>query len=279
MATYPRIWSLEDMIRFLAPEYLDHAAALGYIHARLEAGIEYDRPELVNIVMDNLEGLGSILVGAAIQRQVLDLQDVLATADQIEIRTRLHVLHRSITAELRQSKFFMIPRERSNFYSDEPSFAEQRISAAFNDNDLARDMAAASRCIALEEWTGSVFHMMRVAEHGLRFMARRLKIGMAEEVEYAVWKNVIDQIEKEIDALRNSMTRGPVKSETLRVYSEAASQFWYFKDAWRNHVMHTRVFYDDRAALNVFNSTIGLMEALAAVATADDSPDSGSALG
>jgi hypothetical protein len=61
------------------------------------------------------------------------------------------------------------------------------------------------------------------------------------------WKNVIDGIEKKIRELEGMKT-GQVKDAKLKAYSEAAVQFRYFKDAWRNHVAHLRATYDDDQA-------------------------------
>jgi hypothetical protein len=51
---------------------------------------------------------------------------------------------------------------------------------------------------------------------------------------------VIDRIEAKIREREKALKRGQEKDATLKFYSQAAVQFRYFKDAWRNHVAHLR---------------------------------------
>ena len=46
-------------------------------------------------------------------------------------------------------------------------------------------------------------------------------------------------------------------------YSEAASHFFYIKEAWRNHVSHSRTDYDDTEATRVVARVRDFMTALA----------------
>lgn len=85
---------------------------------------------------------------------------------------------------------------------------------------------------------------------------------MTVSLELENWKNIIDQIQKEIRKLEQ-LPKSPVKSETLQFYSEAASNFSHFKNAWRNHVSHSRATYDERQALTVWSHVRSFMENLA----------------
>ncbi len=99
-------------------------------------------------------------------------------------------------------------------------------------------------------------------EKGLHSLATELGVGMSSGIEFENWKNIIDQIEKEIRKLE-ALPKGPAKTATLTFYSEAASQFRYFKDAWRNHVSHARAQYDEREALTIFEHVRTFMHDLA----------------
>jgi hypothetical protein len=103
---------------------------------------------------------------------------------------------------------------------------------------------------------------MRVLEHGLRDLAARVGATFATSIELENWKNIIDVIEKQIRA-QEALPKSPQKSEDLQFYTKAASQFWHFKDAWRNHVSHAREYYDEAEAMNVFNGVKHLMQQLA----------------
>ncbi len=169
-------------------------------------------------------------------------------------------MHNDLIREISSPYCLLIPSERRSLYEQKrPLFGDQ---AAAQFPDAARDIEAAGRCIALDEWTAAVFHLMRVLEKGLHSLATELQIPMAANVELENWKNIIDQIEKKIRDLEQ-LPKSPIKSETLKVYAQMASNFWYFKEAWRNHVSHSRATYDERAALNVFSHTRIFMDELA----------------
>jgi hypothetical protein len=42
-------------------------------------------------------------------------------------------------------------------------------------------------------------------------------------------------------------------------YSQAATTFRHFKDAWRNHVAHSRDSYDDEQARRIFDNVVAFM--------------------
>jgi len=88
---------------------------------------------------------------------------------------------------------------------------------------------------------------MGVAEHGLRaFVSALGPTFTAPPVELSNWHNVIEQIERHIRELQKAPVADadkPAKSERLQRYSEAASHFFFVKEAWRNHIMHARTRY------------------------------------
>jgi hypothetical protein len=51
--------------------------------------------------------------------------------------------------------------------------------------------------------------------------------------------------------------------EQQKFCSEAASQFMFLKDAWRNHIMHLSDVYDEGKTLSVFRHVQELMRTLA----------------
>jgi hypothetical protein len=85
---------------------------------------------------------------------------------------------------------------------------------------------------------------------------------MAETFDLETWGQVIGQIEKKINRIEQE-SRTEERSERQRFYSEAAAQFRYFKDAWRNHVSHNRAKYDEREARRVWEHVRDFMEHLA----------------
>ncbi len=88
------------------------------------------------------------------------------------------------------------------------------------------DILATVDCWALGHSTATVFHAMRVLEHGLGALAAEL----GRNYETQQWYNIINEIESEIRKLGN-LPKSAAKNERMRFLAEAAKEFVYFKDA------------------------------------------------
>jgi hypothetical protein len=122
------------------------------------------------------------------------------------------------------------------------------------------DIVSAGNCIAVGLGTSAVFHLMRIAEIGLRAFARHLglirviadrKRGKTIPMEYAQWEKILSQLPSKIDSKVVQMKPGPQKQKKQEFYYSALNELSSFKDAWRNHVMHVRRTYslEDAAAV------------------------------
>ena len=120
-------------------------------------------------------------------------------------------------------------------------------------------------CYALKQYTASVFHMMRVAELGLRALARERQVTFPKHpLEWADWQNILEQTELKARAATNGLPRGPRKDAMQAFYSGAIAQVHGFKDTYRNVVMHVRRSYDELDALRAINQVRDFMNGLAA---------------
>jgi hypothetical protein len=94
---------------------------------------------------------------------------------------------------------------------------------------------------------------MRVSEHGLRRLARRLHVTLTDKgnlhpLEYADWDKLLTAIRNKIIEARK-LSKGPRKEKQLQSWSEAGDHCEYMKDIWRNSVSHTRQPYKNSEAL------------------------------
>jgi hypothetical protein len=71
------------------------------------------------------------------------------------------------------------------------------------------------------------------------------------------------QIESRIDNERKNLKRGLDKDERLNFLSQAAKEFFYFKDGWRNYVSHNRVTYDEPEAFRTLEHSRAFIVRLA----------------
>lgn len=159
-------------------------------------------------------------------------------------------------AELAEPMFLYIEQDKRRLYELKAPFGEH-VAQAFPDS--TRDVAAAARCLALDEWTACVFHCMRVLEHGLRRVAGHFSVPFAVDS----WHKVLVAIEDGITRLRNQPNLTDDQRKEITLYSEAAAQFRYFKDAWRNHVSHGREHYDERDAARIYDHVRDFMQHMA----------------
>jgi hypothetical protein len=132
-----------------------------------------------------------------------------------------------------------------------------------------RDIICAVRTHAINLADASVFHSMRVLEIGLRELTTRLRINMNRTLDPS-WHRILQDIEDKIDDLRNAPYRtakptAPQKArrrKKVEYYSNLARQFRYFKDVWRNHVMHGTATYDSDSAAAVIRNVRAFMTEL-----------------
>jgi hypothetical protein len=120
------------------------------------------------------------------------------------------------------------------------------------------DVRGAVDCWALGHSTASVYHSMRILEYGLAALANEL----GKEAGVKNWQNVIDEIESEIRHQGKALHPGVDKMDRLGFLSEAAKEFVYFKDGWRNFAAHGRATYDAHQARSVLEHVRSFMNAL-----------------
>lgn len=158
------------------------------------------------------------------------LYDVRKGADVGIILPILRELREGIKDLFRKRHFLEIGPTEKRFYEENPfgqSAVDKFPSAKF-------DMVEAGKCYALDRWTASVFHLMRVLEVGLKTMAVKLEVFDPAKPS---WESIIRRCETAIGEFSSDSHGQPWKQER-DFYSEAATDFRFFKDPWRNHTSH-----------------------------------------
>jgi hypothetical protein len=102
------------------------------------------------------------------------------------------------------------------------------------------DIREAGNCFAVDCNTAAIFHLMRVAEHGLRALARdRGSTVPRGSIEFATWEEILKEVQKAVDAI-DQYPKGEVRDAQYEFYHGAMMEFRSFKNVWRNTRMHTR---------------------------------------
>ncbi len=171
----------------------------------------------------------------------------------------------ALIKETTYREFILVPHELSNYIDEEFLFGK----GVYDAFPKARaDVTGAGNCIALDLPDGAVFYLMRVAEYGLRSLAKRLGVmvthrGARQRIEDADWDKVITAIKNKIDSIRH-LTIGPRRKAQLELYSDAADHCLFIRDIYRNEISHTQKPYKPKEALAAFERVRDFMEFLSA---------------
>lgn len=186
--------------------------------------------------------------------QLLELKlkepDAIFNVSHLEVEAR-H-LEQSLIVEA-HSRTFVFTRKESSSFIDNPAFFGEDVKRVFL--PASSDICEVGNCLAVESPTAAVFHLMRVAEYGLRALAKKLHVrlthgGLRQPVEFADWEKVITGIKNEITKAR-ALNPGHKRQAKLEMYSDAADHCAYMKDIFRNNISHTRKPYTLPEALSV----------------------------
>jgi len=178
-----------------------------------------------------------------------------------ELNTRARALRNAIITELRRYLFYQYPLEKGRKFA---AWKDEWKTIVDAFPQCAGDVFDAVDCYGLQKETASVFYSMRIAEHGMRALAkeRRLKLPKDKPLEWGSWMEIIKALDTEIGAIGRKRP-GATKDAALEFYSGARADLNGFKDEYRNLVMHVRATYDEHQALRALTKVQAFMERLA----------------
>lgn len=175
----------------------------------------------------------------------------------------LHNLQALMQSELRKRLFLQVDSRDASFYENEKLFGDQAYEAFRSARD---DIKEAGSCLATGRATASIFHLMRVAEIGLRVLAwdRRVKFVKRPHVplELRQWDEILVQLENseaEIQQYKQSLAR----EAQLAFYHGAMVELRAFKNLYRHRTAHARKIYDIDQARSAMNHVSAFMRLLA----------------
>jgi hypothetical protein len=173
----------------------------------------------------------------------------------VELHARIRDMREVLEDEIRCKLFLYLPPFGELYFNSTALFGE-KVEQAFS---LSRyDLKEAGNCFALELYTACVFHLMRVLERGLRALAQYVGVPCGHEC----WGDIIKDINAKL-AEPDRSPRTPEKEARRQFCAEAATQFFYFKDAWRNYVMHDWDYYQKEDAEKIMQHVRDFMQHLA----------------
>jgi hypothetical protein len=148
----------------------------------------------------------------------------------------------------------VISEDRAKYFEPKEPLFGQAVNDAL---PLAiPDIEDAGKCIAVNQGTAAVFHLMRVMEAALKSTATMLGIPYAPS-----WESYIKQINDKVGAKHK--TKGIKWKRDEAFYREILGDLQAIKIAWRNPTMHIVRRYSTDEAEEIFRAVRGFLVRLA----------------
>lgn len=171
-------------------------------------------------------------------------------ASNEEIHIGLKNLNDLMQSEMQKRLFFGVEPKLAEYYvAPSANLFFQPKTVFGNAVDKAfpsaiMDMIEAGNCVAAGRNNGTVYHLMCVAEIGLRTLAWDRKVSTKHNkqtvpLEFAQWGELIEKLEGEVIKIKKWRSK-PLGAEAQQFYSAALIEVRAFNTGWRTHVMHAR---------------------------------------
>jgi hypothetical protein len=192
-------------------------------------------------------------------------------------------------SELDKRKVFALDPLKSDYYQDDihgvkppdaqkqnalaavvkkptPLFSERAIKAF---PSAYMDIVEAGRCLALNRNNAAIYHLMQVAEIGLRALAwdRRVTVMHSKKqipLDFAQWGEMIRDLQKKRDLIHQWPRSKALKDEAVRYYTRAVFEVDSFNEIFRKHISHARgELYEPDVATSCWGHVYRFMDMLA----------------
>jgi hypothetical protein len=277
-ALHSRLWSLWDMVTVYAKNIAQLAANISSLgDDRCPEGttddqtvLEGDHDKILAAFDHDLQLCGALgmPVSASVMRA---LQAKFAARDFTyqDSRSAFQNLFLVLKAELEpRALLYLAPNERA-LYEHGPFPFGSVVDAAFP--SAREDISEAYKCMGLGRATATVYHLMCVAEVGLRVLAwdRRVKFFNSRgkpkkrvDLTLLDWVKILEALERAESQIEQFPATRARESQ-FAFYHGAMIQLRAFKNMFRNRTMHARERYDIHRALSALISVRTFMITLA----------------
>lgn len=253
MATQPfrwpqpgELWSAWELMHRINPGILIKIDDL--LRQVAEATAPHASDDASELAKQFAEKTGEIIDDLELPVATKLLSDVSAAKTGKQLREALSTFRRTMQAELETKIYFVLRADLYPYFGMKLPFGEQ-VNAKFpNTSD---DLENSAKCLAFEQPTASVFHLMRAMEASVGALCAKLEIANTDRV----WGLLLSDLHKKIEAMPKSKERS--------AWSEAHSNLYQVKEAWRNETMHPKQTYTTEQAREVFEATKTFMRQLA----------------
>ena len=239
------------MLKFDAAEFLRAFATLSSLKDIMrDFGGDDDDPKKVSAYVAN--AVKGELVKLRISLAVLDanLTDMIAErllkvlenegANRASCVRAIEDLNSRLRDELSLRHLYVVPNDQVKYFAPKAALFGPEVEARFP--LVSEDLECAGKCLALSQPTACVFHLMRMMEAIVGELCTFHQIANPDRE----WGKLLSDLSKKIEA----MPKGKLRNE----WSEAHSNLYHVKQAWRNETMHPKQTYTMDQAEDVFRA-------------------------
>lgn len=216
---------------------------------------EEGRKSTVNMldpIRYDCEGLGLDVTLLQVNRLIAKIMNDNVTYRTLQ--TEADAIQTRLTDELDTKLYLAVDSQHAKYYTDYDvgwdSVIEKFPSTYF-------DIEESGKCLALNRYTASVFHLMRVAETGLQSIAKR--VGL--ENDRPNWIEAIRYIEGQLNKNYDEMEA--IFKGDVEFLSGIAAHMRSVNLAWRRRVSHIQRTYNQEEVKGIYDSTLGMMQHIA----------------
>ncbi len=170
----------------------------------------------------------------------------------------LRELERVVEDEVSLKTYFELAPDQALMFAATSPFGDE-VRTAFP--SAIFDIEEASKCLALDRATASVFHLMRVVEVGLRCLGRTLNDEKLDPRRNPSWDAILNKCDRQLSLPIVDRCSEWRKDNTF--FSDATANIRAIKNAWRNPTLHVEQSYDPERGIEVYNAVKGFMRHLA----------------
>jgi hypothetical protein len=181
-----------------------------------------------------------------------------AAVDTKDVRKALDNWFTCFTSELETHIFMMLVPHRIIYL---PLQGEGvKLQKALGDfPDAQYDAWEACICLACARFSASVYHLMRIAEHGLVSVAAAANVK--DETLAKGWDGCIQGIDSEVKRIESTKPTLDWKDQ-VKKYTDLSAWFTTIKTGWRNPASHIPRIYEERSATGMFAAVCTLFSHL-----------------
>jgi hypothetical protein len=150
--------------------------------------------------------------------------------------------------------FYYLPPDLAKCYAQPELFGPAVAKKFKNARD---DIEHAGNCLALNENTACVLHLMRAMETAIHRLAKSLNVTVGPRDN---WGSMLGNMTDAIKALPEKTEQQKRKKEQ---WAECRTNLYHVKMAWRDNSMHGKVTYDSTQARDIMGKVRAFMEQLA----------------